>query len=188
MSREGLEGGELVFEDDFEAQDGALSSPWRRHPKARVEKGWLHLENIKNVPPVWLNKKLPEKVRIEFDARALTPEGDVKVEVFGDGQKHESGYILVHGAHKNAEDWMARLGEHNDDALKRPSRRVEPNRVYHWSIVRTDGNLRWFIDGEPFMEYPDPSPLKGAGHRYFAFNNWTAPVEFDNVKIYDLGP
>lgn len=185
MSRAGLTGGKLVLEHGFDSAQ--LGAPFKPHPRARIVDGWLRLENIKNVPPVWLAEPLPASVRVEFDARALTPEGDIKVEIFGDGNSHESGYIVVHGAHKNVEDWMARLGEHKPDALKRPSSGVEQGRVYHWALVRmNDGELRWFIDGEPFMSYPDKQPLTGAQHAYFAFNNWVAPVEFDNLRIYDL--
>src|SRR6476659_4878725 len=39
--------------------------------------------------PLWLRKKLPRDVRIEFDAWSNEERGDVKVEVFGDGRSFD---------------------------------------------------------------------------------------------------
>ncbi len=181
----GLEGGRLVFSDDFAGT--TLSESWLAHPKAKVAEGWLRLENVRNEPPLWLKVPLPEQVRVEFEARALTADGDIKVEIFGDGVRHESGYILVFGAHRNVEDWFARLDEHGPDRVTRASRGVVQDRVYRMAVVRTDHRVRWFVDGEPFLLFDDPSPLRGPEHAYFAFNNWTSAVAFRGVRVYDLG-
>jgi len=184
MSRDGLTGGKVVFDDRFEGK--TLGQTWRPHPRVQVLEGWLRLQNVKNEPPVWLNMPLPNKVRVEFDARALTEDGDLKIEIFGDGVHHQSGYILVFGAHRNSEDWFARLDEHGKDRKDRPTIGVKKGQIYHMAVVRTDHVVRWFIDGEPFMFFDDKEPLRGKGHAFFAFNNWTSPVEFDNVQVFDL--
>jgi hypothetical protein len=63
---------------------------------------------------------------------------------------------------------------------------VEPGTDYLWSFVRTDNRLRWYVDGQLFLEYDDAHPVDG---RHFAFNNWEAKTSFDNLRIYDLdGP
>ena len=51
--------------------------------------------------PLWLKAKLPQNVAVEFDARSQSPEGDIKVEIFGDGTDHASGYVLIHGGWNN---------------------------------------------------------------------------------------
>ena len=43
--------------------------------------------------------------------------------------------------------------------------RVEPNRVYHFTITRRGGALDWAIDGRPFLAWTDPEPLAGRGPR-----------------------
>ena len=43
--------------------------------------------------------------------------------------------------------------------------------------------LTWLIDGNPFLAWTDPAPLAGAGHEYFAVNDWEAHVTFDNLRI-----
>jgi len=140
FTTEGLTGGTVVLEEKFEGSQ--LPGSLKPHSKARVANGWLHLQNIRNEPPVWVDFALPERVRIEFDARAMSPDGDIKVEIFGNGNDHQSGYILVFGAHNNAEDWFARLDEHGADARKRGSAGVEQNKVYRLAIVRTDNRVR----------------------------------------------
>jgi hypothetical protein len=181
--------GELVFSDDFE--DGTFRPEWRRGEgengvgKWAVEEGAVVGVDIKN-DPLWLDQPLPEKVRVEFDVTALSPVGDIKIEVFGDGNKHESGYILIFGGWKNSLDVIARLDEHGQDRKSRETHGVMPGHTYTMAIERTGPTLNWFVNGEHFMAYDDQEPLTGDGHRHFAFNIWSAPVKFDNVKVYDL--
>lgn len=183
--RSGTDGGELVFSDDF---DGAsIGDVWSAEGDHwRIEDGWLTVEGARN-DALWLSTPLPEDVRIEFRARALSDVGDLKFEVFGDGETHESGYIGIFGGWSNSLNIIARLDEHGDDRLVGADGiRVEPNRIYEFAIVRTDQRLRWFVDGELFLEYDDPEPLVGEGHEHFAFNDWDAPVQFDDVRVWNL--
>src|SRR6478609_3707497 len=39
--------------------------------------------------PLWLRKRLPRDVRIEFDAWSSSPDGDMKIELFGDGHSYD---------------------------------------------------------------------------------------------------
>ncbi len=180
---------ELIVSEDFD--DGRLGDRWTRGSGEggsgswEVEDGWLTASDIKN-DPLWLDRKLPEQVRVEFDARARSSEGDLKAEIFGDGDRHASGYILIMGGWDNRLDVVARLDEHGEDRKEQRSAGVEKGKVYRWAIERTDGTLRWYVDGELYMRYEDDDPLRGKGHRYFAFNDWEAPVAFDNLEIYRL--
>ncbi len=179
----------LVFSDDFERD--ALGGSWRRGKgeegagKWRIEDGWLAADNIKN-DPLWWTGNLPEDVRVEFDAKAMSDTGDIKFEIFGDGLTHESGYIVIFGGWDNSLDVIARLDEHGQDRKARPSAKAAKGQVHHIALERTDGTLRWFVDGDLHMTYEDDAPLKGRGHRGFAFNDWTAPVRFDNLKVWRL--
>lgn len=181
--------GALVFSDSFERAE--LGNNWQRGTgesgagKWKIKDGWVHGSALRN-DPLWLAQELPAKVRVEFDAKALSPVGDLKVEVFGDGENHASGYVLIFGGWKNSLDVIARLDEHGDDRKARTSRGVEPRRVYRMAIERSESTLKWFVDDELFMTYDDAEPLVGPKHAYFAFSNWDAPVAFDNVKVYRL--
>lgn len=181
--------GALVFSDDFERAE--IGPAWSRGTGEsgsgawEIKEGWVHGSALKN-DPLWLATALPTNVRVEFDARALTPTGDLKVEIFGDGENHASGYVLIFGGWNNSLDVIARLDEHGDDRLARSTRRVEPNRTYRMAVERAGGTLKWFVDGEPFMTYADAEPLVGPSHAYFAFSNWMAAVAFDNVRVFRL--
>ncbi|MGB0648184.1 MAG: hypothetical protein ACPGQS_13455 [Bradymonadia bacterium] len=150
----------------------------------------LVAENIHNAA-LWLQKALPEKVRVEFEATALTPTGDVKSEIFGDGITHQSGYILIMGGWSNQLNIIARQDEHGEDR-KRDNRCVVRNRrkvcvekgkVYRWAIERRDKTLKWFVNDKLFMTYPDRYPIQG---KHFGFNNWEAKVAFDHLRILKL--
>ena len=54
-------------------------------------------------------------------------------------------------------------------------------------IERRDGStLRWWVDDVLMHTFPDPSPLSGPGHDHVGFNDWLAPVCFDNLEITPL--
>lgn len=176
-----LTGGTLVFQDDFERAQ--LGDKWKQTTgNWRIVDGWLHAPTDKNAG-VWLVEQLPDKTRIEFDARSESQDGDLKCEVFAEGPEHQGGYILIQGGWKNTLSIIARKDEHGNDRLTSTELLVERSRTYHWAVARDGDTLHWFVDGKLFMSYPDKAPVRG---RSFGFNNWDAKVYFDNVKIYSL--
>lgn len=175
----------LVFSDDFER--GTIGDAWRTQSESwEILDGWLAVAGARN-EALWLAQPLPERVRIEFDAKSLSDEGDIKFEVFTDGEEHESGYIGIFGGWDNRLNIIARLDEHGDDRLVgAEGRSVEPERTYRFRIERTDHVLRWYIDDALFLAFEDAEPLVGDDHAYFGFNDWDAPLRFDNVRVYEL--
>lgn len=187
-SDDGLTGGKLVAEHAFDQRwspdDFRTTAPngWT------VVDGQLHTKGTKNAG-LWLKQPLPERVRIEFDARSESDDGDIKCEVFTNGHAHESGYVLIFGGWKNKVNAIARLDEHGKDRYDgQAGVQVKKGRTYRMSIVRTDQRLRWYIDGKAFLTLDDPKPLRGPDHQYFGFNDWAVPLYFDNLKIYELPP
>ena len=73
----------------------------------RVVNGQLLAPQVKN-NPLWLQARLPADVAVEFDVRSEYPEGDIRVELFGDGTDPGSGYVLVHGGWNNTLSVLAR--------------------------------------------------------------------------------
>ena len=150
----------------------------------------LVAENVHNAA-LWLTEPLPNRVRVEFTATAMSDSGDVKSEIFGDGLTHQSGYILIMGGWSNQLNIIARQDEHGEDR-KRDGRCIVRNRRkacvdkgkrYRWAIERREQTVKWFVDGKLFMTFPDKFPIKG---RHFGFNNWEAKVAFDDLKIFKL--
>ncbi len=163
--------------------------------RARIEQGVLQVQGLMN-RPLWLNQPLPHDVRVKLRARSLSPEGDIKVELFGDGRSGyqgdprlaytATGYILVMGGWSNTTSAIARQQEHGHDRAERSDVRVEPGRWYEWTIERRGGRLTWAVDGQPFLAFDDPAPLYDQQHRFFAFSDWTTPLEFDDLVIEPL--
>ncbi|MCC7541643.1 MAG: hypothetical protein IT379_35825 [Deltaproteobacteria bacterium] len=181
------------FRDDFErAQLGtawrSTGGPWE------IRNGKLHVRGARN-KPLWLRRVLPRSVRIEVDVQSDSDDGDIKVEVFGDGVSRAeqasyraTSYVLVHGGWSNTVSIIARMDEHGNDRRERRGSPVERGRRYRWVIERRPGSnaLTWAIDGQPFLRIDDGDPLFGAGHDHFAFNNWETELWFDNLVVRPL--
>lgn len=181
------------FHDDFER--GALGEAYRSTGPLRlyrIEGGELRVEGAKN-RPLWLARRLPRDVRVEFIARSESPEGDIKVELFGDGVSKATsasytatGYVIVFGGWNNSRNIIARLDEHGADRVVGKAKRVEPGKNYQVLIERRGNLLTVAIDGEEIMRLDDPAPLYGRGHDHFAFNNWSSKLAFDDLRITPL--
>ncbi|MGO9830295.1 MAG: hypothetical protein ACLPJH_09140 [Myxococcaceae bacterium] len=179
--------------DDFERS--ALGKDWfaTDPTAAHLDNGVLTVEHAHN-HPVWLRRPIPEDATIEFDAWTDSPDGDIKVEAWGDGRSAHagppeaaydaSGYVFVFGGWRNSKSVLARQEEHGANVAERTTPHVEPGRRYHWLIRRNGGEISWSIDGLPFLSFKDPSPLTGPSHAYFAFSGWESQVHFDNLRIH----
>ena len=158
----------------------------------RISDGELVIDHAYN-HPLWLRKPIPENAVIELDCWSNDDAGDLKVEAWGDGKSFAetvsytaTSYVFIFGGWNNRLSALARMNEHADDRRVRADVRVEKGRRYHWRIARRGGHIDWQIDGKPFLTFDDPSPLRGAGHSWFGFNDWEAELHFDNLKITPL--
>jgi len=185
------EDGVVLFRDDFEREQ--LGDAWAPSgPGATLDNGVLKVEDLRN-HPVWLSLALPDDVRIDFDAWATTDEGDIKVELAGDGHSAATsmnyvatGYVVIFGGWNNSLNALVRRNEHGRSRETIGEPKVEPGTRYHFTIIRTGGELRWELDGREVLVYEDEAPLRGEGHDHFAFSGWEAQTHFDNLVIEAL--
>ena len=187
------------FTDTFER--AAIGSDYLvTGPGWTISDGALCATDAKN-HGIWLHAPLPSNVRIAFDAIAKTEHGDIKVELFGDGEsfakgtryEDATGYVAIFGGWKNTAHVLARLDEHGKDRAEvllsagsedPRGRPVVPEQPYHFVFERRSVDLlTWTVNGTTLLEYRDASPLVGDDHAHFGFNNWVAPVCFDNLEI-----
>jgi hypothetical protein len=168
-----------------------------------IEGGRLCGEQAKN-HGIWLKRTLPINARIEFDAISMSPDGDLKAELWGDGRSaatsisytNATSYLTIFGGWHNKFHVLARINEHgtdrkeividpkSDDPREKP---VVPGQRYHFKVERNDGKtVKWWVDGNEMLTFVDAAPLSGIGHDHFGFNDWDVKVCFDNVRIVPL--
>lgn len=179
------------FEDNFDRAE--LGDLWRQTggPYQLVDQK-LKIRGARN-KPLWLRRTLPRDVRIEFDVRSESKDGDIKVEVYGDGVSKATqasytatSYVVIFGGWSNSMNVIARMDEHAEDRAVGPARKVEVGHTYRMKIERIGDTITAWADGQQLATMKDPNPLWGKGHDHFAFNNWQAEVWFDNLKITPL--
>jgi len=189
------------FVDHFERD--ALGDDWYATSSAwHLSGGELCASGATN-HGIWLRRRLPANARIEVDARSMSDEGDIKLELWGDGQSaatkasydDATGYLAIFGGWSNSRHVLARLDEHGGDRRVTQVRDdgdvahgpVVAGRSYHFRIERRDGStLRWWVDDVVMHRFADPSPLSGTGHDHVGLNDWRAPVCFDNFEVAPL--
>jgi hypothetical protein len=191
-----------IYRDAFDRGD--LGPDWQpTSPAWRISQGRLCVQGARN-HPVWLRRGLPVNARIEFDATGASADGDIKVEVWGDGKSAAEGvsytnatsYIAILGGWKNRYHVLARLDEHAPDrhqievdprGAEPRARPVEAGRAVHFKVERRDGKtVQWLVDDIELFSFADPEPLAGPGHDALGFNDWEVPVCFDNLVITPL--
>lgn len=183
-----LKSGKLIFEEDF-AKD--LKNWQVDSPNWKIVDGQLYTGDRPNDNKgIWLKGiSLPANVRMEFDSTSTKGNlaafpGDTKFEFGGKEYVHASGYIVLFGGWNNQTNAIARGDEHKQGQLVVDSeKRVEEDKKYHWTVIKYNNNISWYLDGKPFLSVKDESPSDGGD---FGFNNWNSRVYFDNVKIFAL--
>jgi hypothetical protein len=182
-----------IFSDSFDRPDGTELGPNFRNTAApgvyRLTGGALAVRGARN-HPLWLSRELPRDAVIEFDAWSDSPEGDIKIEAFGDGQSFatsveytSTGYVFIHGGWRNHLTALCRMDEHGSDRKTRPDLKVVPGRRYHYALARHGARVEFFIDGALALDLDDPAPLAGPQHQYLGFDNWETSVHFDNLTV-----
>lgn len=183
------------WSDDFERADVGPLYTTKADDAYRISGGVLGARGGYN-RPLWLRRPIPRDAVIELDAWSQSPQGDIKVEAWGDGRSYDAdrgsylatSYVFIFGGWNNSKSMIARRDEHAPGQPERSDVRVEPGRRYHWKIVRDGNRIDWFIDDmtTPFLSLEDPQPLEGPDHAHFAFNDWQADVYFDHLTITPL--
>jgi hypothetical protein len=183
------------FADSFDRD--TLGDDWNvTNPSAvKLENGALTVQLAHN-RPVWLKRPIPTNATLEFDAWTEDPQGDIKVEAWGDGrafyagdlqlQYTATGYVFIFGGWRNTQSVIARQTEHTPDRAVRDGKAVEPGKHYHFTLTRRGATIEWSVDGQPFLSLRDAAPLEGPRNQYFGFSGWETKVHFDNLKIQPL--
>ncbi len=173
------------FSDDFERAE--LGPSWHdTGADYRIVGGKLTVKGAHN-HPVWLRRKLPRDVVVELDMMSRSPAGDLKIELFGDGESYDpdgkdyvsTAHMLIFGGWNNSLSVICRNNEHDEGRKSaRQDVRVVPGRTYRWTVSRRGGAVDWKIDGQPFLAWNDPSPLAGGKHLHDAL---VGPVKFTRI-------
>jgi len=191
---------ELLYEDNFET----LSSKWVAEGKAtvKIENGALSVnalgEGQAQYSTIWLNEELSGDVLVEFTAFCPPQEGASNINLFfmmreQDGadvlsEKHSGAYKVYH----SLPGYIVTL-THKWSRLRRcPGFNLMSERTdvqaknehkYRVQLLKTDGQLRYFLDGAKIHDWTDPNPYEEGK---FAFRTWHTHVLFDDFKVWQV--
>ena len=175
VAPEGLDW-QLVKADDFERE--TLGPEWKTlRGKWSLQEGRLRCTDISFLG---YTKPVPSPVRIEFDAMSPHP-GDLTAFYGTEKAAYLGGYFIGFASNGNTANKILRLGEQvatSDKPLAKPGQ-------WHHVIAHViGGKVQLIVDGEPALEYADPTPVAAANMP--GLIAWSEG-QFDNVRIY-TGP
>src|SRR5262249_8078881 len=119
--------------DDFDRQ--SLGDAW-----LATGGNWHIVDGARSVDhaynhPLWVKKAIPENAIIEFDCWSNDPNGDLKVEAWGDGRSFAqttsytaTSYVFIFGGWHNQTSAIARMDEHGNDRRERHEPKVVPGK------------------------------------------------------------
>lgn len=177
-----------IFEDDFNrAEIGdnyeIQGGDWQ------ISDGRLRCRTAKNRNLVLRSVDLPQNAVVELTMKSYSDAVDVKFNLWGDGKIHDhgDGYTFILGGWNNRVSVISRLHEHEKKRSEKKNAGLEKGKVYKIKVERLSNKIKWFVNGELFLEYNDETPLKvEKGYSKLSFANWKSDVEFDDLKIYSL--
>ena len=176
-----------IFEDDFNrAEIGEnyeiQGGDWQ------IFDGKLRCKTAKNRNLVLKSVDLPQNAVVELTMKSYSDAVDVKFNLWGDGKIHDhgDGYSFILGGWNNRISVISKLDEHEKRRSERKGK-LEKEKLYKIKVDRSSNKIKWFVNGELFLEYNDETPLKvDEGYSKLSFANWKSDVEFDDLKIYSL--
>lgn len=177
--------GDLIYSCNFDS--GTIPQEFQKEGgEWFVKNGTLHSTTAKNKDLV-LTKPLPENAIIEVDMLSHSKSVDIKFRAWGDRRTdlHDGAYHFILGGWGNKISTIAPLGEHDKRRVTRKSE-LKPEKWYKIKVIRNNGIIDMYVDGEKYLTYKDTEPLDKNYYKYFSFANWATNCEFDNLKIYKL--
>lgn len=201
----------LLFKDNF--KNGLDSTTWITEiahvPNSRVytENGRLILDTKGGVT-VWLNKLLSGNISIEYTRRVLTtgkpndrlsdlnqfwmakdPRNSNLFTRNGVLEEYDSLqlYYVGMGGNTNSTTRFRKYEGNGERKLlqeyKDTAHLLTKDKVYRIRIIVKDGVTSYWVNGEQYFSYADPSLLKEG---YFGFRSTWSRQEISNVRIYKL--
>lgn len=186
---------------EIEPKPGAISS-------VNTKNNALILDTKGGVT-VWLNKLLTGNIRIEYDRQVLVGNGtNDRLSDFNQfwmaTDPHNSNLFTRNGKfeeYDNLQLYYVGMGGNTNKTTrfrKYESGGTKPiikeyldaphllkaNKSYHIQIIVNKGVTSYWVDGECFFTWSDPSPLTSG---YFGFRSTWSRQEIENLKIFDLG-
>ena len=157
---------------------------------------------------VWLNKLLTGNIRIEYDRQVLVDNGrNDRLSDFnqfwmasdphnpnlftrtGKFEEYDNLQLYYVGMGGNTNK-TTRFRKYENDGTKpiikeylNAPHLLKPNKTYHIQIIVNNGVTSYWVDGECYFTWSDPSPLTSG---YFGFRSTWSRQEIKNLKIFDL--
>ena len=118
---------------------------------------------------------------VRFTATLRVVEGDeVTVWICGSPERTEQdGYTLAVSA------GGCKLQREGNDVKRLPKPTIQPGKDCVLTFERKGGTLRGFLgkSAKPFIEWTDPKPLRGKGHRTLGFYVWSGRITVSKIEV-----
>ncbi|MBM3334278.1 hypothetical protein FJY63_06420, partial [Candidatus Sumerlaeota bacterium] len=153
-----------------------------------IRDGWLVADarTTTSRSILWLNRPLPNDIRIECEAECVDQARDLTFIIAGNGHTY-SGYEIVIGGSENKRVVLFKCTkETSPTEVKRLARddfSLMKDRTYTIRIRKYRAAITVSVNDEALLSSSDEQPLDDAHHRYFGFASRGNVVRFDSLRI-----
>ncbi|QYY35230.1 DUF6250 domain-containing protein [Ruficoccus sp. ZRK36] len=194
-----------MVDEDF--SKGEWSGRWTSESQgAQIEtaEGGLKIstppENPKKLgTTVWLNEKLPADVLIHINVKTLTTgdfnacnlnlflhakEADGSDLVFGRSgaypDYHQIPNYIFTFVGGDMKGWARVRRDPGFNKIAESDARTARGKDYQITVLKVDGRLRYWVDGQLIHDVTDPEPLDGG---QFGLRTWASDIVWEKVEI-----
>ncbi len=158
---------DLIESEIIQLTDGALFIDTSRRP------GWAY--------DLTYNQRIPGNIRVSWECTPMKDNANLNCYIAGVNRWEA---YLFHVAARGEDLYCEISREMETLVIRNLPEAIRIGKVYQFMMEKIDKHIRFYINGELFMQVEDVVTLSGNRHQQFGFEQTTNRMRIDNLKVW----